>query len=43
VPVDTAAFEEAVLHHALAKPKEGDCQGDKKQDSSNFEPSRHSP
>ena len=34
VPVDTAAFKEAVVHQALAKEKKGDCQGDKEQEFS---------
>jgi hypothetical protein len=40
VPVDTAAFKEAVVHHALAKEKKGDCQGDQKQKLPNCEPAR---
>jgi hypothetical protein len=38
VPVDTAALNEAVMHHALAKQKEGDCQPDQKQEQSYLEP-----
>jgi hypothetical protein len=36
IPVDTAAFKEAVAHHALAKEKKSDCQDDKKQEQSNL-------
>jgi hypothetical protein len=38
VPVDAAASEEAMIHHALSQQKEGDRQHNKKQDSPNFEP-----
>jgi len=37
VPVDPAAFMEAVTHHALAKQKKDDCQDDHKQELSNSE------
>jgi hypothetical protein len=37
VPVDPAAFMEAVTHHALAKQKKDDCQDDYKQELSNSE------
>jgi hypothetical protein len=40
VPVDTAAFKKAVVHHALAKEKEGDCQNDTKQKQSDVVPAR---
>jgi hypothetical protein len=38
VPVDAAAFMEAVTHHALGKQKKSDCQDGKKQEPANFEP-----
>jgi hypothetical protein len=38
VSVDTAALKEAVMHHALTKQKNGDCQGDQKQKLSHLEP-----
>jgi hypothetical protein len=40
VPVDTAAFKKAVVHHALAQEKKYDCQSDKKQELSNSKPAR---
>jgi hypothetical protein len=40
MPVDTAALKKAVMNHALAKEKKGDCQGDKKHELSNSEPER---
>jgi hypothetical protein len=40
VPVDAAASEEAMIHHALSQPEEGDCQRKKEQDPPNFEPRR---
>jgi hypothetical protein len=33
VPVDAAATEEAMLHHALSQQKEGDCQRNQKTGS----------
>jgi hypothetical protein len=36
VPVDAAAFMEAVTHHALGKQKKSDHQDDKKQEPSNL-------
>jgi hypothetical protein len=40
IPVDTAAFKKAVVHHALAQEKKCDCQDDKKQELSNPKPAR---
>ena len=37
VPVDPAAFMEAVTHHALAKQKKDDCQDNYKHEVSNSE------
>jgi hypothetical protein len=40
VSVDAPASKEAVMHHALGKHENGDCQSDQKQDLSKFEPGR---
>jgi hypothetical protein len=40
VLVDPASSKEAVTHHALAKQKKADCQGDNKQELYNSEPAR---
>jgi len=40
VPVDPAAFMEAVTHHALCEQKKDECQDDYKQKRSNSEPGR---
>jgi len=37
IPVSSAALEEAVSHHAMAKHKKDDCQEDYKQELSNSE------
>jgi hypothetical protein len=37
VPVDPAAFKEAVMHHAMDKEKKDDCQKDYEQELSNPE------
>jgi hypothetical protein len=37
VPVDLAAFKEAMMHHAIDKEKKDDCQEDCEQELSNPE------
>jgi hypothetical protein len=37
VPMEPAAFKEAVTHHALAKQKKDDCQDDYKEELSSSE------
>ena len=38
VPVEPAAYMEAVTHHALGEQKKDDCQDDYKQETFNSEP-----
>jgi hypothetical protein len=40
VPVNAAAFKEAVIYHAVAEQKKGNQQTDEKQGESNLEPAR---
>ena len=37
VPVNPAAFTEAVAHHALGKQEKSDCQNDKKREPCQFQ------